>query len=64
MVQISVWEKGLFKLCARIDKLVLQIIDEMIVDALIAADKAYPLPGGIHLSQAIDNLEVCIIKLS
>ena len=30
----------------------------MIVDALIAADKAYPLPGDISLSQAIDNLEV------
>jgi len=35
-----------------------KIIDEMIVDALIAADKAYPLPGDISLSQAIDNLEV------
>jgi len=35
-----------------------KIIDEMIVDALIAADKAYPLPGDIALSQAIDNLEV------
>ena len=41
----------------------LQIIDEMIVDALIAADKVYPLPCGIPLSQAIDDLEVCIIKL-
>jgi len=35
-----------------------KIIDEMIVDALYAADKAYPLPGGIPLSHAIDNLEV------
>lgn len=41
----------------------LQNIDEMIVEALIAADKAYPLSGGIPLSQAIDDLEVCIIKL-
>jgi len=35
-----------------------KIIDEMIVDALIAADKAYPLPGDIPLSEAMDNLEV------
>ena len=41
----------------------LKIIDEMIVDALVAADKAFPLPDGIPLSQAIDNLDVIIKKM-
>ena len=32
----------------------------MIVDALVAADQAFPLPDDIPLSQAIDNLDVII----
>ena len=47
-------EKIIFKAFSKTVK----IIDEMIVDALLAANDAFPLPGGIPLSHSIDNLEV------